>query len=158
MRVLLLAIGQKMPAWVCTGYEEYGKRMPPHLRLELIERPASPWAARGEVARAMREEAQALRAVVPKGARMVALDERGSAWTTRQLSERLSDWQQDGRDLALLVGGPDGLDPALRSDAEQRWSLSPLTLPHPLVRIVVAEQLYRAWSLLSGHPYHRAGC
>lgn len=157
MRVLLIAIGQKMPAWVSAGFDEYGKRMPPHLRLELIERPASPWAARGDVSRAMREEAQALRAAVPKSARMVAMDERGSAWTTPQLSARLAEWQQDGRDLALLVGGPDGLDPPLRDEAEQRWSLSPLTLPHPLVRIVVAEQLYRAWSVLTGHPYHRAG-
>ena len=155
MRLLLLAIGQRMPAWVSAGYEEYARRMPPHLRLELIERAASPWAARGDVARAMREEAQALRAAVPKGARMIALDERGTAWSTRRLSEHLAGWQQDGRDLALLVGGADGLDPALRAEADQRWSLSPLTLPHPLVRIVLAEQLYRAWSLLAGHPYHR---
>lgn len=155
MRLLLLAIGQKMPAWVTAGYEEYARRMPPHLRMELVERPASPWAARGDVARAMREEAQSLQAAVPKAARLITLDERGSAWSTRQLSERLADWQLDGRDLALLVGGPDGLDPALRQQAEQRWSLSPLTLPHPLVRIVVAEQLYRACSLLAGHPYHR---
>lgn len=155
MRLLLLAIGQKMPAWVTAGFSEYARRMPPHLRLELVERPASPWAARGDVGRAMREEAEALRAALPKGARVVALDERGQGWSTRQLGQRLDAWQQDGRDLALLVGGPDGLDPGLRDEAEQRWSLSPLTLPHPLVRIVVAEQLYRASSLLAGHPYHR---
>lgn len=156
MRLVLIAIGQKMPAWVVAGYDEYAKRLPAHLKLELIERPASPWAARGDVARGMREEADALRAAIPKNAHVVALDERGSAWTTVQLSERLADWQRDGRDVALLVGGPDGLDPSLRDAAEQRWSLSPLTLPHPLVRILVAEQLYRAWTLLAGHPYHRA--
>lgn len=156
MRLVLIAIGQKMPAWVVAGYDEYAKRLPAHLKLELIERPASPWAARGDVARGMREEADALRAAIPKNAHVVALDERGSAWTTVQLSERLADWQRDGRDVALLVGGPDGLDPPLRDAAEQRWSLSPLTLPHPLVRILVAEQLYRAWTLLAGHPYHRA--
>lgn len=156
MRIALVAIGQKMPAWVAAGYEEYAKRLPAHLKLELVERPASPWAARGDVVRGLREEADALRAALPRHAHAVALDERGSAWSTVQLSERLADWQRDGRDIALLVGGPDGLDPALREAAEQRWSLSPLTLPHPLVRILVAEQLYRAWTLLAGHPYHRA--
>lgn len=155
MRLLLLAIGQKMPAWVESGYREYARRFPPHLKLELVERPASPWAARGDIARGQREEAEALRAAIPRDALVVALDERGSAWSTRQLADRLAQWQHDGRDIALLVGGPDGLDAQLRTDAGQRWSLSPLTLPHPLVRIVVAEQLYRAHTLLSGHPYHR---
>ena len=117
--------------------------------------PCSPWAARGDIARGQREEAEALRAAIPRDALVVALDERGSAWSTRQLADRLAQWQHDGRDIALLVGGPDGLDAQLRTDAGQRWSLSPLTLPHPLVRIVVAEQLYRAHTLLSGHPYHR---
>lgn len=156
MRLLLLAIGQKMPAWVSSGFDEYVKRLPPHLKLELIERPASPWAARGDVARSMHEEAEALRGAIPKGAHVIALDERGSAWTTHQLSGRLAEWQREGRDIALLVGGPDGLDPTLRSEAQARWSLSALTLPHPLVRVIVAEQLYRGWSLLAGHPYHRA--
>lgn len=157
MRLLLAAIGQKMPAWVEQGYAEYARRMPAHLRLELCERPASPWAARGDIERGRREEAQALRAVAPAGARLVALDERGSAWSTSELAGQLGRWQADGRDVVLLVGGPDGLDPALREQAAQRWSLSPLTLPHPLVRVLVAEQLYRAHTLLSGHPYHRAG-
>lgn len=156
MRLLLLAIGQKMPAWITTGFDEYAKRLPAHLRLELIERPASPWAARGDVVRAMREEAEALRTAVPKGARVVALDERGKAWTTVQLGACLTEWQHDGRDVALLIGGPDGLDAALRESADARWSLSPLTLPHPFVRVLVAEQLYRAWTLSTGHPYHRA--
>lgn len=155
--MLLAAIGQRMPAWVEAGYLEYARRMPAHLRLELCERPASPWAARGDVERGRREEAQALRAVAPAGARLVALDERGSAWTTRDLADQLGRWQGDGRDVVLLVGGPDGLDPALRAQAEQCWSLSALTLPHPLVRVVVAEQLYRAHTLLAGHPYHRSG-
>jgi 23S rRNA (pseudouridine1915-N3)-methyltransferase len=156
MRLLLVAIGQKMPAWVTTGFQEYAKRLPAHLRLELVERAASPWAARGDVTRAMREEADALRSAVPKGARIIALDERGHGWTTTQLGVRLVEWQQDGRDVALLVGGPDGLDSTLRDEADARWSLSPLTLPHPLVRVLVTEQLYRAWTLSTGHPYHRA--
>lgn len=153
---MLVAIGQKMPAWVTAGFDEYARRLPPHLKLELIERPVSPWASRGDVARAMREEAEALRSAIPKQADVVALDERGSAWTTDGLGERLAGWQQGGRDVALLIGGPDGLDPQLREEARSRWSLSKLTLPHPLVRVIVAEQLYRAWTLLAGHPYHRA--
>jgi 23S rRNA (pseudouridine1915-N3)-methyltransferase len=157
VRVALLAIGQKMPAWITAGYDDYARRLPPHLKLDLVERPASAWATRGDVARAMREEADILRASIPKGAWVVALDERGSAWSTSQLSSRLAEWQQGGRDVALLIGGPDGLDASLRDAADQRWSLSPLTLPHPLVRVVVAEQLYRAWTLLAGHPYHRDG-
>lgn len=155
MRLLLVAIGQKMPTWVSVGFDEYAKRLPPHLKLELVERPVSPWASRGDVTRSMREEAESLRAAIPKHARVVALDERGSAWTTHRLSEHLAEWQRDGCDVALLIGGPDGLDPSLRDEAHLRWSLSNLTLPHPLVRVMVAEQLYRAWSVLSGHPYHR---
>ncbi|MBX3725052.1 MAG: 23S rRNA (pseudouridine(1915)-N(3))-methyltransferase RlmH [Xanthomonadales bacterium] len=157
MRLVLAAIGQRMPAWVEAGFGEYVRRMPPHLRLELVERPASPWAARGDAERGRREEALSLRAAVPAGARLVALDERGSAWSTRELADQLERWQSDGRDVALLVGGPDGLEPDLRAHADQRWSLSPLTLPHPLVRVVVVEQLYRAHTLLVGHPYHRSG-
>jgi 23S rRNA (pseudouridine1915-N3)-methyltransferase len=156
VRLLLVAIGQKMPAWIGAGFDEYARRMPAHLKLELVERPASPWAARGDAARGMREEAELLRAAIPRGARVVALDERGEPWSTATLAARLGDWQGDGRDLALLVGGADGLDPALRAQADLRWSLSALTLPHPLVRVLVAEQLYRAHTVLSGHPYHRA--
>lgn len=157
MRLVLLAVGQKMPAWVTSGFDDYARRLPPHLKLELVERPASAWATRGDIARSVREEAEGLRAAIPKGAWVVALDERGSGWSTTQLAGRLADWQQGGRDIALLIGGPDGLDTSLRDAADQRWSLSPLTLPHPLVRVLVAEQLYRAWSILAGHPYHREG-
>lgn len=156
MRLLLAAIGQKMPPWVATAFVEYAGRLPPHLKLELIERPVSPWADRGDVARSMREEAAALTAAIPETAQRIVLDERGKPWTTRDLATQLAGWQQDGRDVALLVGGPDGLDPAIKAGASQRWSLSPLTLPHPLVRVLVAEQLFRAWSILSNHPYHRA--
>lgn len=156
MRLLLAAIGQKMPAWVEAAWQDYAGRLPPHLKLELAERPVSPWAGRGDAARGMREEARSLRAAIPDNAWRVALDERGQAWTTEQLSQRLASWQALGRPVALLVGGPDGLEPALRAAADQRWSLSPLTLPHPMVRVIVAEQLYRAWSLLANHPYHRA--
>lgn len=156
MRIILAAIGQKMPAWVSAAWDDYAGRLPPHLELVLAERPVSPWAARGDPARGMREEGRALRGAIPENAWRVALDERGQAWTSAQLGRRLATWQELGRPIALLVGGPDGLDPELRATADQHWSLSALTLPHPLVRVIVAEQLYRAWSLLANHPYHRA--
>ena len=110
--------------------------------------------ASAEVAR--REEGLRLLAALPKGAQLVALDERGTAWSTAQLARELAGWLGEGRDLALLIGGPEGLDEACRARADRLWSLSPLTFPHPLVRVILAEQLYRAWSLLGGHPYHRA--
>lgn len=156
MHIHLLCVGRRMPAWVDAGYREYAKRLPPECAVHLVEiepghrgKGASP-----EVAR--REEGVRLLAALPKGARLVALDERGTAWTTVQLARELGTWLAEGRDLALLVGGPEGLDGACLTRADRHWSLSPLTFPHPLVRVILAEQLYRAWSLLGGHPYHRA--
>lgn len=155
MRLQLTAVGTRMPAWVSAGYEEYARRMPRECRLELREIAPGKRGHGGDGARNMRDEAGRIRAAVPKGARVVALEVGGARWSTEDLSARLGRWLGEGRDVALLVGGPDGLDPELSSEADDRWSLSPLTLPHPLVRVVVAEQLYRAWTLLSGHPYHR---
>jgi len=156
MRIHLLSVGRRMPAWVEAGYQEYAKRLPPECALRLVEiepghrgKGASPELAR-------REEGGRLLAALPKGAQVIALDERGKPWSTAELSRELAGWLGEGRDLALLVGGPEGLDPACRDRAERLWSLSPLTFPHPLVRVILAEQLYRAWSLLSVHPYHRA--
>lgn len=151
-----------MPAWVDAGLAEYAKRMPPECALLLteIEAAARP-AGRGKapapalLARLRAEEAERLAKAVPAGARLVALDGRGAAWSTDDLARQLDGWLAGGRDVALLVGGPDGLDDGLLARAEQRWSLSPLTFPHPLVRVIVAEQLYRAWTILKGHPYHR---
>jgi 23S rRNA (pseudouridine1915-N3)-methyltransferase len=156
MRIHLIAVGNRMPAWVETGFQEYAKRLSHVCPLNLIEiRPATR-TGDTQADRAIAEEGKRITAVIPPGAWVVALDEHGLSWTSPQLAERLREWQETTRDLALLVGGADGLSPECLARARQRWSLSPLTLPHALVRILVAEQLYRAWSILQQHPYHRA--
>ncbi|MFO1371169.1 MAG: 23S rRNA (pseudouridine(1915)-N(3))-methyltransferase RlmH [Candidatus Competibacteraceae bacterium] len=156
MKIHLLAIGVRMPDWVKAGYAEYAGRLPRECALQLLEIPAGKRSHNADVARLIRDEGERLLAAVPAGSRIIALDERGQEWSTAHLAERLASWLREGSDLSLLIGGPDGLDPACRSRADPTWSLSRLTLPHPLVRVVVAEQLYRAWSLLHNHPYHRA--
>lgn len=156
MRIHFLAVGQRVPAWVEQGYHEFARRLPPECRLLLTEIPAARRTKTTDPARARAVECERLLAAAPRGAYAVALDVRGSPWSTAQLAARLGEWLQGGRDVALLVGGPDGLAPACVDRAEAVWSLSALTLPHALVRIVVAEQIYRAWTLYVGHPYHRA--
>lgn len=155
MELHLIAVGQRMPAWVEQGYGEYAKRLPTECTLKLHEIPAGKRGKNADIVRLTRQEGEKMAAAIPKGARVVALEVEGKAWTTEQLAGRLETWMGDGRDVALLIGGPEGIEPALSAGADERWSLSPLTLPHPLVRIVVAEQLYRAWSIIKGHPYHR---
>ncbi len=155
MQLHLIAVGSRMPGWVDLGYSEYAKRLPPECGLTLHEIPAGKRGKNADIRRLTRQEGDKMAAAIPKGARVVALEVGGKAWSTEQLAARLDGWLGDGRDVALLVGGPEGLEPALSASADERWSLSPLTLPHPLVRIVLAEQLYRAWSILKGHPYHR---
>ena len=155
MRIRLIAVGTRMPAWVETGYAEYAKRLPRECRLELVEIAPGRRGKGADLARALREEGERMLAAVPQGAQAVALDVQGRPWSTEALAGRLRQWMDDGRDRALLVGGPEGLSEQCRGAAELSWSLSALTLPHPLVRILVAEQIYRAWSLLAGHPYHR---
>ncbi len=145
-----------MPDWVKAGYAEYAERLPRECALLLNEIPASKRGRNAAVAPIIRDEGERLLAAIPTGCRVIALDERGQEWSTTELAERLAGWLQEGGDVSLLVGGPDGLDAACRARADGVWSLSRLTLPHPLVRVVVAEQLYRAWSLLHHHPYHRA--
>ena len=156
MRIHLIAVGDKMPRWVQDGYEDYAKRLPAECALRLVEIPAARRGKNADIARVLRDETERQLAAVPKGADVVALEVGGRAWSTEQLADQLGGWMSGGRDLALLVGGPEGLGAAARAAARQRWSLSPLTLPHPLVRVVLAEQLYRAWSILRNHPYHRA--
>lgn len=151
----LLAVGTRMPPWVEQGYREYAGRLPPECALRLTEIPPGKRTKGADLARLRRQEGERLLAAIPSAARVLALEVQGRPWDTETLSRQMASWMQDGRDVALLVGGPEGLDQACRERADQCWSLSPLTLPHPLVRIVVAEQLYRAWSLLQGHPYHR---
>jgi 23S rRNA (pseudouridine1915-N3)-methyltransferase len=156
MRIHLLSVGRRMPGWVEAAFGEYAKRLPPECALRLTEIEPGHRGKSANVEAARRTEGERLIAAVPKGARVLALDVTGRAWSTEELSDQLAGWLADGRDVALLVGGPDGLPPECLTRAEGRWSLSPLTFPHPLVRVILAEQLYRAWSLLQGHPYHRA--
>ncbi len=155
MRLHLIAVGNRMPGWVDEGYQEYARRLPPECALQLHEIVAGKRGKNADIVRLTRQEGEKMATAIPKGARVVALEVKGKPWSTEQLSARLEHWLGDGRDVALLVGGPEGIEPALSASADEHWSLSPLTLPHPLVRIVVAEQIYRAWSLLKGHPYHR---
>ena len=155
MRVRLLAVGTRMPDWVEAGVAEYRKRLSRDVQVEVVEIPLARRGKNADIERARREEGQALLAAIPPGDGVIALDVLGKPWSTEQLSRNLGGWLGEGRNINLLVGGPDGLAPEALQRAEQRWSLSPLTLPHPLVRILVVEQIYRAWTLLHGHPYHR---
>ena len=156
MNIHLIAVGDRMPAWVQQGYDEYARRMPRECTLRLIEIAPGKRGRNADIARAMREEGQRMLAAIPKGARVIALEVNGRDWSTEQLATQLEGWMGGGQDIALLVGGPEGLSDEARAAASQQWSLSPLTLPHPLVRVILAEQLYRAWSILRNHPYHRA--
>ncbi|KUJ71335.1 23S rRNA (pseudouridine(1915)-N(3))-methyltransferase RlmH [Thiomicrospira sp. WB1] len=155
MVIHLIAIGQKMPGWVETAYADYAKRLPAQCRLKLVALPMPHRGKSQSCDKALSEEARRIEAAIPKGARIVVLDEKGQAPTTEKLAGKLDQWLGSGQDVALIVGGPDGLSPSLKQAAHWQWSLSPLTLPHPLVRVLLAEQLYRAWSLLQNHPYHR---
>lgn len=155
MRLRLLAVGTRMPAWVAEGFAEYAKRLSGDISLELIEITAGKRSKGADLARLKEQEGEALLAALRPQERVIALDVLGRTLSTDDLADTLKAWQVDGRPAALLVGGPEGLSRAALARADEKWSLSRLTLPHPLVRIVVAEQFYRAWSLLKGHPYHR---
>ena len=155
MRINLIAVGTRMPGWVEAGVDEYRKRLPPELTLNIREIALGKRGKNADIARAMAQEGEAMLAAIGARERVVALEVNGKPWSTEQLAQQLAGWQMGGDDVALLVGGPDGLAPACQARAHQRWSLSPLTLPHPLVRVLLAEQLYRAWSINSNHPYHR---
>ena len=155
MRLIIASVGQKPPAWAEAAYDEFERRFPPEMRLELKAVKAEPRTSGKAAAQLMQAEAKRLEAVLAPGTRRVILDERGTRWTTRALADRLEFWRGDGRDVAFLIGGPDGLDPDLKSTADETARLSDLTLPHAFVRVLLAEALYRAWSLSTGHPYHR---
>ena len=155
MKLLVIAVGQRMPDWAQTAWADYAKRFPPELRLELKAIKTQPRSGGKTTEQIMTAERQRIEAAIPSGTHVVALDERGSALTTSALAAKLSQWQGQGGDVALLIGGPDGLHPALRHAAHERIRLSDLTLPHAMVRVLLVEQLYRAWSINAGHPYHR---
>ena len=145
-----------MPEWVSQGYNEYAHRMPPELSLDLVEIPLAHRGKNPDIPRLMQREGEAILSALGPRDRVIALEVGGRNWSTEKLAGQLENWQLDGRDVSFLVGGPDGLADVCRSRADQLWSLSALTLPHPLVRILLAEQLYRAWSVTRNHPYHRA--
>jgi len=155
MQIHLIAVGHKMPKWVLDGYQEFSKRLPAECKLKLVEIVPGRRSKSSDIKRAIQDESTRMLAAIPKNAKVVALDERGKPWTTRQLAGQLEGWMGEGRDVALLVGGPDGLSDECKARAEQTWSLSPLTLPHAMVRVLLSEQIYRAWSVMKGHPYHR---
>ena len=154
MKLLLVAVGQRQPAWAETAYDDFAKRFPPEMRLELKAVKAETRGSK-TADQLMAAEAGRIEAALPKGVRRVVLDEHGDRLTTMQLSARMKAWMYDGRDVALVVGGPDGLDATLKQSADETLRLSDLTLPHAFVRVLLAEALYRAWTVMVNHPYHR---
>lgn len=155
MKLQLIAVGTKMPDWVTQGFNQYQKRFPRDMPFELIEIPAGKRSKNADIPRILQKEGEQILSAIPKNNHIVALDLPGKPWATPELAQQLNKWQLDGRDVSLLIGGPEGLAPSCKQAAQQSWCLSKLTLPHPLVRILVAESLYRAWSINNNHPYHR---
>jgi len=155
MQIYLIAVGTRMPAWVNEAFQDYAGRLQRECTLKLIEINAVKRGKGADLDKIMSDEGRKMLAAIPKACHVVVLDVLGKSWSTEQLSGQLEGWMSSGKDIALLVGGPEGLSDACLLRADQRWSLSALTLPHPMVRIIVAEQLFRAWSILNNHPYHR---
>ena len=155
MQIHLISVGSRMPAWVEAGYKEYAKRLPKECELLLKEIAPGQRGKNRDLARIIEDEGERMMAAIPKDSTLVALDLAGKPWSTAELSATLKRWLESGRSVSLLVGGPEGLAASVKKRADEAWSLSPLTFPHPLVRIIAAEQLYRAWSILNNHPYHR---
>ena len=156
MRIHLIAVGTRMPQWVQSGFEEYAKRLPRECQLVLREIEPAKRGKTSSVANLKTEEKKRILSALPKDAFIAALDVKGKNISTEQLSEKLSEWMFSGRDVVLLIGGPDGLHEECLQLADWKWSLSALTFPHPIVRVILAEQIYRAWSITQNHPYHRA--
>ncbi len=155
MQLIVAAVGHKMPAWIEAGFQEYAKRMPPECRLVLKEIKPIERSSGKNAETVMAQERTRIEAALPKGGRVIALDEHGVHMTTVQLSQQLSIWQHQGGDVSFAIGGADGLDAEFKKNADMLLRLSNMTLPHGLVRVILAEQLYRAWSILRNHPYHR---
>lgn len=155
MRIHLIAVGERMPAWVSTGFEEYRKRLGPECALHLVEIPPEKRTSGQSVPRILQKEAVRILEALPKDVYVVVLDRQGKSWSTSDLAGKLTNWLQLGRHIALIIGGPEGLATEVLQRADEKWSLSALTFPHPLVRVMVAEQVYRAYSILKNHPYHK---
>lgn len=155
MKLLVAAVGHKMPEWIATGFSEYARRMPREMKIELLEIKPEPRSTGKSTTQIMAAEAQRILGALPANCLRIALDERGAAWTTRQLADQMQDWMRGGCDVAFIIGGADGLHETVKSGVRQLLALSAMTLPHGMVRVLLAEQLYRAHSLLHNHPYHR---
>ncbi|ABD82597.1 23S rRNA (pseudouridine(1915)-N(3))-methyltransferase RlmH [Saccharophagus degradans] len=155
MKISLIAVGTRMPAWVQDGYQEYAKRLPKELTPELVELPLAVRSKSTNTQNAIASEGDNMLKHIGSNTRTIALDVLGKSFSTEVLSQKLADWQMDGRNVNILIGGPDGLDSRCLAQADEKWSLSALTLPHPLVRVLLIEQLYRAWTILQNHPYHK---
>ena len=155
MKIHLIAVGKKMPEWINNGYTEFSKRMPPELQINLIEITPSTRNKSTPIEKNIKEEGERIQSAIPTNTKLIILDEKGKDFSSIELSKKIEGWLPVGQDIALVVGGADGIDPDIKQQADEKWSLSSFTLPHALVRVVVAEQLYRAWSILQGHPYHR---
>jgi len=155
MKLWIIAVGHKMPDWISAGFNEYAKRMPRESKIELVEIKPEPRTTGKSMAQIMEAEAQRILAALPQDVLRIALDERGAHLTTKQLAQQMQDWLRGGRDAAFIIGGADGLHESVKNGAQQLLALSAMTLPHGMVRVLLAEQLYRAYSLLHNHPYHR---
>lgn len=155
MRIRLITVGSKMPRWIAEGWHEYYKRLPKEVPVELIEIALTTRSKNADVKRLIQQEGSAMLSKVQATDKVITLEVNGKAWSTEQLTEKMAQWQQDGQDINLMVGGPEGLAPEICQRSDEKWSLSALTLPHPLVRVMLIEQLYRASTILSGHPYHK---
>jgi len=156
MQLLVAAVGQRMPGWVNEAWTEYSRRMPPSLSISLRQISLAKRGKNADTKRLTVTESKSLYEAMPARARVIALDVQGQTWSTEKLAANLEDWMGDARDVGFMIGGPDGIAPEILQKADTRWSLGPLTLPHPLVRVVLVEQLYRAWTITQNHPYHRA--
>ncbi|MGB1140198.1 MAG: 23S rRNA (pseudouridine(1915)-N(3))-methyltransferase RlmH [Halioglobus sp.] len=156
MRVSIIAVGTKMPAWVTSGIDEYSKRLPREMKLHWREIPLARRGRDASPRQLCEAEGEQILKALPAGDRVIALDVKGKRLSTEKLAEQLEDWRMSGDNYSFVIGGPDGLSASCLERADQRWSLSDLTLPHPLVRVLLAEQLYRAWTITANHPYHRS--
>lgn len=155
MKLLIVSVGHKMPDWITQGFNEYAKRMPREAKVDLLEIKPEPRTSGKTIEHIMQAEAQRILHALPASCMCIALDERGTAPTTRQLAAQMQDWMRAGQDVAFIIGGADGLHGTIKQKAQQLMALSALTLPHAFVRVLLAEQLYRAYSLMHNHPYHR---
>ena len=155
MKIHLIAVGKKIPEWINAGFSEFSKRMPPELQINLIEITPSIRNKATPIEKNIKEEGERIQSAIPSNSKLIVLDEKGTSFNSIALSKKMESWLPMGQDITLVIGGANGIDPVIKKQANEKWSLSSFTLPHALARVLIAEQLYRAWSILQGHPYHR---